>query len=371
MPQTITSANKNDRELRSSTSPKGAADLLISAFLAILSTAIFYEVFPLPLLEKDSLLALFDNSISEIIIGFTFCSFFLLGLRYKRFRRELRLQKHLSSTEAKNVFSNGVQPWQVKDTLLQLQNLPLKKTSGLLISTAWLRIQRLLRHQPSVHNKESLTSFLDSQSELDLKKLEASYTPLRVFIWAIPILGFIGTVLGIGDAVGEFASFIENTSSNAAIGDEIRGALAGVTSGLAVAFNTTFLALILVVPVMMLSSFLQKNEEELLIALEEYCLEHILPHLQVADSIAPDENYKAHLNQLTQLSQAWVNELKPLVNNLSTQSQTMNHQLAGLQPVVRQFTERLLKQKPPSELTTKSKKTALIPPVSAQEPTES
>ena len=312
MPEILASSD-NSRELPISTSPKGTADLLKSAFLAILFTAIFYEVFPLPLIEEKSLLALFENNISEIIMGFTFCSFFLLGFRYKRFRKERRLQKHLCSLGAQNIFGNGVQPWQVKEALSKLKNLPLKKQSGLLLSTAWRRIQRLLLHQPSVNNKEGLASFLDSQSELDLKKLETSYTPLRVFIWAIPILGFIGTVLGIGEAVAEFASFIDSTSNATALGDEIRGALAGVTSGLAIAFNTTFLALILVVPVMMLSSFLQKNEEELLIALEEYCLEQILPNLQVSTSVAPDKNYQAHLQQLTQLSQAWVSELGPLV----------------------------------------------------------
>jgi hypothetical protein len=36
------------------------------------------------------------------------------------------------------------------------------------------------------------------QAERDQAVVESSFTMLRVFIWAIPILGFIGTVLGIG-----------------------------------------------------------------------------------------------------------------------------------------------------------------------------
>ncbi len=328
--------------------PQGAADLLKAAFLAILFTAVFYEVFPLPLIDKASLLALFQNRVSAVILGFTLCSLFLLGFKYQRFRQENRLQKQLLSAKTQEIFRMGIQPWQAQEILQRLQQQQ-RRQKKLLRSTAWRLIERLLLHQPSVTNKESLTAFMASQAELELKKLELSYAALRVFIWAIPILGFIGTVLGIGEAVGQFAVFIENSGDSSSLGDEMRSALGGVTGGLAIAFNTTFLALVLVVPVMMLSSFLQKNEEELLIELEEYCLEHILPHLQVSSSIPVDENYQAHLRQLTQLSQTWVSELNPLVKNLSTQTETIHHQLTGLQPLVRQFTERLLKQNAPKK----------------------
>ena len=42
---------------------------------------------------------------------------------------------------------------------------------------------------------------LKSQSEIDATMVDSSYVLIKVFIWAIPILGFIGTVLGISEAV--------------------------------------------------------------------------------------------------------------------------------------------------------------------------
>ena len=42
---------------------------------------------------------------------------------------------------------------------------------------------------------------LKSQSEIDATMVDSSFDLIKVFIWAIPIPGFIGTVLGISDAV--------------------------------------------------------------------------------------------------------------------------------------------------------------------------
>jgi biopolymer transport protein ExbB/TolQ len=104
---------------------------------------------------------------------------------------------------------------------------------------------------------------LEAQAAIDVKKLEASYSIVQFFIWAIPIWGFIGTVLGIADAVQEFSNFIQTAETGVQFTTQMRSALGGVTSGLAVAFNTTFLALVLVMPVMLITSMLQKAEEEL------------------------------------------------------------------------------------------------------------
>ena len=179
------------------------------------------------------------------------------------------------------------------------------------------RMARLMRFIRAVPKKEGLNEFFDYQAQMEQKKLETSYTILQVFIWAIPILGFIGTVLGIGEAVSEFATFIQ-TAEGAQLSNQMRAALGGVTSGLAVAFNTTFLALVLVIPVMLITSFMQKLEETFLVDIEEYMLEHLLPHLHIAPSEhAVSENFDEHLTRILQLSDLWLGQLEPLVGRIT------------------------------------------------------
>jgi len=72
---------------------------------------------------------------------------------------------------------------------------------------------------------------LQTQSQVDADELESSYTMIRTFIWAIPILGFIGTV-----AIGGFASSLQSAEDMATI----KSTLGHVVKGLAFAFDTTF-----------------------------------------------------------------------------------------------------------------------------------
>jgi biopolymer transport protein ExbB/TolQ len=126
------------------------------------------------------------------------------------------------------------------------------------------RIWRALEAFKAQGRVDAAGDALGHASEVDASNLDASYTLVRVFIWAIPILGFIGTVMGIGDAVQGFSSFIQKVDDVSRLQKEITPALSGVTSGLSLAFDTTLLALLLSIPTMALASSSQKREEELL-----------------------------------------------------------------------------------------------------------
>ena len=75
---------------------------------------------------------------------------------------------------------------------------------------------------------------MELQSTIDANNVASSYTLLKVFIWALPILGFIGTVIGISAAVAGLAGSLENASDISAI----KGALNDVFAGLGTAFDT-------------------------------------------------------------------------------------------------------------------------------------
>ena len=70
---------------------------------------------------------------------------------------------------------------------------------------------------------------------------------IRYIAWAIPSVGFIGTVRGIGDALGQAHKAIE-------------GDIFGVTKSLGVAFNSTLIALIISIVLMFLLYQLQQAQ---------------------------------------------------------------------------------------------------------------
>ncbi len=322
-------------------------DLLKALFLAGVVTALFYEVFPLPFIENGRFLAFFDNPVSEVITGMTSWSLFVLMFKYLHFRVQSRAQQALVHPSVLAVLGRGIYASNADQVLAELGEMLRKlKVKRFAESAIYRRVYQVLHYIRSAPKKESLNDLLGYQSQIDLKRLETAYTLLQVLIWAIPILGFIGTVLGIGDSVREFSVFIQTAEGGGQFSTQMRSALGGVTSGLAVAFNTTFLALVLVMPVMILTSFLNKNEEEILVAVEEYCLEELLPHLHISPSNdGVSESFDEHMHRILQLSGNWLGRLEPLVEQLARQTEMVSHQLGGIQPLVRQFTDRLIVEK--------------------------
>ncbi len=112
---------------------------------------------------------------------------------------------------------------------------------------------------------------LQTQSQVDIDKLESSYTIIRTFIWAIPIFGFIGTVLGIGQAIGGFASSLELAKDMATI----KSTLGHVVKGLAFAFDTTFLGLVVSLIVMFPMNVMYRAEQSLINMIDDYYTQHL------------------------------------------------------------------------------------------------
>ena len=95
---------------------------------------------------------------------------------------------------------------------------------------------------------------------LQIEKLKSdtlSYSLLNGFLWAIPVLGFIGTVLGLGNAIGAFGGAIATASTDM---DALKGELTKVTEGLKTAFDTTLLGLLGSMVVQIVVTFRKRQE---------------------------------------------------------------------------------------------------------------
>lgn len=138
------------------------------------------------------------------------------------------------------------------------------------------RITRALSNLRNIGRVSDVDDILRSQAENDENYVESTYTLVRGFIWAIPVLGFIGTVIGLSYAIGGFGAVLTSASE---IG-ELRNALQGVTGGLAVAFETTLIGLVAAVFIQLLLTALRRQEEAFLDECMDYCHSHIVTRLR-------------------------------------------------------------------------------------------
>ena len=145
------------------------------------------------------------------------------------------------------------------------------------------RIERTLSNLKNIGNVSDVSESLNAQASNDENYLASSYTVLKGFIWAIPVLGFIGTVLGLAYAVGGFGTVV----SRGADVEQLKQSLAGVTSGLAIAFETTLIALVAALFVQLLMTFVMSREEEFLDECSDYCHRNLIAKLKTAKMIDP------------------------------------------------------------------------------------
>ena len=138
------------------------------------------------------------------------------------------------------------------------------------------RIDLALGNLKNLGSVNAASECLNCQAGDDESYLSSSYTILKGFIWAIPVLGFIGTVIGLSGAVGGFG----NVVAQGAEIEELKAALSGVTSGLAIAFETTLIALLLALVVQLMAKFVLSEEEAFLDECSAYCNRNIVAKIK-------------------------------------------------------------------------------------------
>ena len=145
------------------------------------------------------------------------------------------------------------------------------------------RIDRALSNFKNIGQVNDVSAILRAQAENDEDQVASSYTVVNGLVWAIPVLGFIGTVLGLSLAIGRFTQTLQ------AAGDLtlIRASLQGVTGGLATAFESTLVALTFTLILQLVITFQQKREMAFLDECNDYCHSHIVSKLRLADRQPP------------------------------------------------------------------------------------
>ncbi len=139
------------------------------------------------------------------------------------------------------------------------------------------RIERALANLRNIGRVADVIDMLQSQAQNDEDRMESSYTIVRGFIWGVPVLGFIGTVLGLSYALQNFGSVL----SSAGGVEALKANLTDVTSGLSTAFETTLQGLVAALSIQLMLSGLKKKEEQFLDDCKEYCHANIVSRLRL------------------------------------------------------------------------------------------
>src|SRR5262249_46676755 len=137
---------------------------------------------------------------------------------------------------------------QATSLLAELQQLPGRMRGTVIVRRAGAILDFLRSRGSAVELDDQLRTLADN----DALALEGSYSLTRFICWAIPILGFLGTVVGITGAISGVTPEVLEKS------------LSTVTDGLALAFDTTALALGLTMLLMFLSFLVERAEQSVL-----------------------------------------------------------------------------------------------------------
>ncbi|MGQ0383399.1 MAG: MotA/TolQ/ExbB proton channel family protein [Gammaproteobacteria bacterium] len=155
-------------------------------------------------------------------------------------------------------------PEDTREYVRQLETLPVEQQQSLIVRAAKASLARF----GATRNVQDVSEAGHAVCAAEAERLDSELSMIRYIAWAIPAIGFIGTVRGIGDALAE--------AHKAVTGD-----ISGVTEGLGVAFNSTLVALLLSLLLMFLLHNLQLAQERLVLDAETYLDNKLLRNLQV------------------------------------------------------------------------------------------
>lgn len=188
----------------------------------------------------------------------------ILSYKAHRVNSEFRFlhQKVLTVEEGKRIVPDMV---ELRPYIRQLTLLPKKKQDYFLPTLFKDTLQRFT----VTKDIQATADFVKNRCQLQADELESDLSMIRYIAWAIPSIGFIGTVRGIGLALGEAHRAVE-------------GDITGVTSGLGIAFDSTLIALFISIILMFCVHQVQRFQERFVLEVENYSYRNLISHLHVA-----------------------------------------------------------------------------------------
>ncbi|MFC3034034.1 MotA/TolQ/ExbB proton channel family protein [Pseudoalteromonas fenneropenaei] len=152
------------------------------------------------------------------------------------------------------------QPLNIQQALSELEGSSYRDNPAM---ATWINCIRRFKNTNNVqHAAEAIASSVDALAA----QLESGNNMIRYIIWAIPSIGFVGTVRGIGQALAQ--------ADKALAGD-----ISGMTASLGVAFNSTLVALFISLILMYFMHLLNSRQDAMVLRTQASCERYLLAHL--------------------------------------------------------------------------------------------
>src|SRR6516225_10474703 len=207
----------------------------------------------------------------------SYCCFvwatFILVTRYLEVRRQRRaLNLDLLPTE------EGVRilPEDSRPLLRKVEEINNRRGPFILANMIRLALGKYAVSRSGQDVSESVRS----QADVELGRFVSTMATVNYLAWALPALGFLGTVRGLSGSLSMAESIDEPTF------------IAQVSKHLTVAFDCTLVALVLSLIIMFWLHRVQRDEESLVIDCRQYCLENLVNRLYdletIRDEVEPD-----------------------------------------------------------------------------------
>lgn len=186
------------------------------------------------------------------------------------------LSRYLEVRRQRRAFGWGLLPTEEGARILPEDARPLQRKADQVVTQKGPYIlanliRLALGKYAITRSSQDVSETVRTQAEVDLGRMVTGMATVHYLAWAIPALGFLGTVRGLAMSL----TMAGSDKVNLPVSDFLNQA----TTHLNVAFDCTLVALALSLPIMFMIHSVQRDEESLVIDCQQYCLEHMVNRL--------------------------------------------------------------------------------------------
>jgi biopolymer transport protein ExbB/TolQ len=215
-------------------------------------------------LEQRSVFIIIKDPEQEFELIFAVWGFFILSYKLLHVRRERRLFRHdfVKVQPGERVIPDDAFD-RYKEMRAAIDREP--QWQNRLLPECMLAALHRFNATSSI---QDAANAVKERADLAADELDSSLSLVRYIAWAIPAIGFIGTVRGIGLAL----AFAE---------DAIKGDITPVIEALGLAFNSTLVALLISMGLMYFMHIVQSRQESFVLEIQTYCRDKLIDVMKV------------------------------------------------------------------------------------------
>ncbi len=265
---------------------------------------------------------------SQLIINFVNTFFFswAITILVMKFQKLKRQRQAMLLDVLPEKFGNKIDEKNVGKFIDNLYSLPETLRDSIMVN----RIRKALELFEGCQDAGDVVHLMGTQSDTDANRAQASFSYVKAFVWAIPIVGFAGTVIGLSQALMSLNfDNLDDISS-------VVASLKGVINGLGGAFDSTLVGLSLVLLLNFPMNAMIKAEDDTLNSIDTFCNEVLIPRLN--DGQGPVTDEPGMVNQLVKLVTSAQQEF---LSDLNTLSATVNEQAYALEQRAAEHQQRV------------------------------